>query len=392
MSDRRQRQRRASLTRNSSRPDRISRRRRGAPRVIVTEEATAKGHEDALQQQPFDRKKLTADQTSNLDAPLFDLRRTMLSSSNNFRCVTSGLKCYNNVEIRHKRRAISFEYRSLDDLFLGDNSHNDGNNDDDSCDESQNFSLSKKFNSDETFRNDLRSAIRLDIFQTTPFYAKLSEKASSVLLLPNSSLEGSWRVPNTKNSTTAAKDPSTSPSTNDNPTSRSPRMKHTTRVLKKAFQEHDEEYGINCITSYFDGDDLFRAIGDICGQAASTHWIDIYGVQGQINHAWHLDAGQSPNKCRTVLWGFPPENNYQGTGVFSHIIPLDYVFDDIINMNDVESTHHRMEPVLYEGTVDNKYIVRPLYESGKELLIYRDVDVLHSAPDVAYRTSVMRFM
>jgi len=93
-----------------------------------------------------------------------------------------------------------------------------------------------------------------------------------------------------------------------------------------------------------------------------------------------------------VLWGFPPENNYQGTGVFSHIIPLDYAFDDIINMNDVESTHHRMEPVLYEGTVDNKYIVRPLYESGKELLIYRDVDVLHSAPDVAYRTSVMRFM
>jgi len=42
MSDRRQRQRRASLTRNSPRSDRISRRRRGAPRAIVTEEARTK--------------------------------------------------------------------------------------------------------------------------------------------------------------------------------------------------------------------------------------------------------------------------------------------------------------------------------------------------------------
>jgi len=379
--------------RNSPRPDRIARRRRGAPRAVAKEEESTKGQKDA-QQQPFDRKILTADQISNLDAPRFDLRPTMFQKiADSFRCVTSGLQCYNNDEIRHQSRVISFEYRSLDDLFLGDNSHNDGNNDDDNCDESKKFSLSKKFNSDETFRNDLRLAIRLDIFETTPFYAKLSEKASSVLLLPDSSLEGSWRIPNTKNSTTAAKTPSTSPSTTDNPTSRSPRMKHTTRVLEKAFQEHDEEYGVNSINSYFDGDDLFRAIGDICGPAASTHWIDIYGVQDRkINHSWHLDAGQSPNNCRTVLWGFPPENNYHGNGVFSHIIPLDYAFDDIINMNDVESTHHRMEPVLYDGTVDNKYIVRPPYESGKELLIYRDVDVLHSAPDVAYRTSVMRFM
>jgi hypothetical protein len=375
--------------RDSPRPDRMARRRRAA----AASTATMKGEEKLKQQQqPFDGKKLSAVQTSNLDAPRFDLRSAMSSSSsnnnnnnnNNLHCVTPGIRCYseNENENQHKYRVVSsFEYISLDDLFLG------GDDDDGDDDDSNNkkFSLSKIFNSDEKFRNDLRSAIRLDVFETTPFYANLPEKASSVLLLPDSSLEGSWRIPTTA----------------DSPSSRIPRMKHTTRVLKEAFQQHTEEYGDGGTSSSssrinFDGDDLFRRIGEICGNGASTHWIDIYGVQNKkINHSWHLDAGKSPNDCRTVLWGFPPENDYHGTGIFSHIIPLDYAYDDIVNMNDDDndtSTRHRMEPILYEGTVDEKYIVRPSYEPGKELLIYRDVDVLHSAPDVTYRASVMRFM
>jgi hypothetical protein len=44
------------------------------------------------------------------------------------------------------------------------------------------------------------------------------------------------------------------------------------------------------------------------------------------------------------------------------------------------------------GTIDEHHIVRPSYAPGRELLMYRDIDVLHSSPDVAYRTSVMRFM
>ncbi|OEU13152.1 hypothetical protein FRACYDRAFT_242903 [Fragilariopsis cylindrus CCMP1102] len=340
--------------RDSPRPDRMARRRRTAVAAVT---ATVKREEEkSIQQQPFDGKKLSAAQLSNLDAPSFDLRSAMLSTSSssssslnnigNLHCVTPGIRCYNEVENENHQQ--------------------------------QNRVISS---------NDLRSAIRLDVFETTPFYANLPKKASSVLLLPDSSLEGSWRIP-----TMAG-----------NPSSRIPRMKHTTRVLKEAFQQYDEEFG-GCSSSRidFDGDDLFRRIGEICGNGASTHWIDIYGVQNKkINHSWHLDAGISPNDCQTVLWGFPPENDYHGTGVFSHIIPLDHEFNDIVNMNDddnagVENTptraRHRMEPILYEGTVDEKYIVRPSYESGKELLIYRDVDVLHSAPDVTYRASVMRFM
>ena len=54
--------------------------------------------------------------------------------------------------------------------------------------------------------------------------------------------------------------------------------------------------------------------------------------------------------------------------------------------------HNRMEPILFAGTISEEFIVRPLYEKGRELLLYRDIDVLHSAPDVTYRTSIMRFM
>jgi hypothetical protein len=52
-----------------------------------------------------------------------------------------------------------------------------------------------------------------------------------------------------------------------------------------------------------------------------------------------------------------------------------------------------MQPVyLFDGTVEETHIVRPKYAPGRELLLYRDIDVLHSAPDIPYRTSVMRFM
>ncbi len=279
----------------------------------------------------FDGKALTSIQASNELAPPVDLQTELVAaSSSTIRCMASGdLQFQNQIQ-----EQPPFDFCSLDDLF------------------GYNLGFSEKFNSDSQFRHELRMTIRQDIFDTTPFYANLSEKAARVLLLPDSSLEGSWRMPETMD-----------------------RMKKTTRVLQLAL-------GDGAPT----GDEFFQAIGRLCGSKPSTHWIDIYGVQDRkINHSWHLDFGQSPEDSKTVLLGFPPEDNYVGCGVFSHIVSLK---QECMAPMD----HPRMEPVLFAGTVDEQYIVRPIYKPGQELIFYRDIDVLHSAPDVTYRTSIMRFM
>jgi hypothetical protein len=217
--------------------------------------------------------------------------------------------------------------------------------------------LSAIFNNDEVFRNQLRKAIRQDIFDTTPFYANLSNKAAQVLLLPDSSLEGSWRPSGAKKSL---------------------RMVQTTGVLQQALG-----------TKELNGDDLFASIGKLCGPDPTTHFIDIYGVQDRaINHAWHMDAASRHPDARTVIWGFPAENDYHGCGVFSHFLPL-------TRTCVAPTSHPRMEPLLFAGQLSSEYtgsIVRPRYAPGRELMIFRDGDFLHSAPDVTYRTSLMRFM
>jgi hypothetical protein len=127
-------------------------------------------------------------------------------------------------------------------------------------------------------------------------------------------------------------------------------------------------------------------IGSLGGAKPSTHWIDIVGVQNRvISHSFHMDTGLSPEQSKTVLWGFPPVDNYRGTGVFSHVVSLTHECE-------APEDHPRMQPVLFDGVIPPECIIRPEFAVGKELLVYRDIDVIHSSPDVAYRTSVMRFM
>lgn len=128
-------------------------------------------------------------------------------------------------------------------------------------------------------------------------------------------------------------------------------------------------------------------IGNLCGDEPSTHFIDIVGVKDRkLNHSWHQDTGKStPRNARTVMWGFPAVDGYKGTGVFSHVVKLD-------REHVAPKGHPPQQPIVFRGAVNENYIVRPLYQRGRELLIYRDVDVIHSAPDVTYRSSVMRFM
>ena len=131
-----------------------------------------------------------------------------------------------------------------------------------------------------------------------------------------------------------------------------------------------------------------RTIGGLCGSELSTHWIDIVGITDRkISHSWHQDTGRSPNgDTRTVLLGFPKEDDYDGVSVFSHAVKLKY--ERVANED-----HPRNEPVVYPGLeVDEEYIVRPRFARGSEIVMFRDINTLHSAPNVVYRASMMRFM
>jgi hypothetical protein len=193
-----------------------------------------------------------------------------------------------------------------------------------------------------------------------------------MLLLPDSSLQGSWKCKDGRWERKGSANPE-----KDAGTGSAHRMKKLTQVLSKYI-------GAGAPT----GDDFCDVIGSLCGSNPSTHWIDIVGVQDRrIPHSWHQDTGRSPNgDTKTVLLGFPPEDGHNSVGVFSHCVKLErerFALDD----------HPMSEPVVYPNLeIEEKYIIRPNFTKGRELICYRDVDVLHSSPDVAWRASVMRFM
>jgi hypothetical protein len=229
----------------------------------------------------------------------------------------------------------------LDDLFPG-------------------LDFSESFCSDGAFRTALRDAIREDVFDSSPGYAAMSEKARRMLLLPDSSLQGSWR----------RRSPPTGPDDDV-------RMRRLTAVLRR-----------NLGDAAPTGDEFMEGVGGVCGSGSTGHWIDIVGIVGRrISHSWHQDTGKCQGgDTRTVLLGFPREDDYDGAGVFSHAVKLE-------RERHAPVGHPPSEPIVYPMlTVDDKFVVRPRFAKGREILAFRDVDILHSAPDVAYRTSVMRFM
>jgi len=169
------------------------------------------------------------------------------------------------------------------------------------------------------------------------------------------------------------------------------------------------------------GDSFFEAIGSLCNSTqAPYHWTEVVGVAATQNskmgdkteHAWHQDYGhledrRTPSKEDAttirddgidshdsypyqsnthVFLAFPFEDNYHGTGVFSHLIKLKH--------EQWAKPKGHLAPgksIFYTGIVPDQYIVRPRYVPGSELVVFRDIDVLHSTPDIQYRTSIMRF-
>ena len=323
----------------------------------------------------FDPKKLTSQQNVNEDAnpldlysnvalqnnPLFIKRRSD-SSVVQINSKADVMISEENVKPENKNDSVDeqckgpdiqhshIQYLSLDDLF-------------------PNLNFGKTFFTNGEFRQSIRTAMRKDVFFTTPSYANLSPKVAAMMLDDDSSLQGTWNcIP--KNIPPEMKD------------SLPLRMTRLTKVLR-------DYLGSGAPT----GDHFMITLGELCGENPSVHWIDIIGVKDRIvSHSWHQDTGSSytgesylEQSRYTVMLGFPIEDGFSGSGVFSHIIKLEHE-------HLAPEGHNENEPVLFEGTVDERYILRPEFTLGKEIIRYRDTDVLHSAPDVVYRQSVMRFM
>jgi hypothetical protein len=270
------------------------------------------------------------------------------------------------------------------------------------------LNMSELFASSTNFRSALRDAIRADMFDTTPSYHNLSEKARRVLLLPDTSLQGSWRCKSLPgqgrlwaregdDGTVDSDDATTAAAATDSDATTSPPRRMTR--LSQVLCEYLGPTAPN-------GDDFMDTIGSLCGNdssAVTTHWMDIVGVLNRrVPHSWHQDTGTSPAHSRTVLLGFPPVDNYDGVGVFSHVIKLSHeqwkasaVEDDAV---DQPPGRQLDQPIVYSNEdlqlhdSLEEFIVRPRFAMGREIIAYRDVDVLHSSPDVAYRMSLMRFM
>lgn len=111
-------------------------------------------------------------QSPNEDAPTYDL-----DASRDLRCISLSQESEQKEEQEEDGRIIShphIEFYSLDDLFP--------------C-----LDFSHRFSTSQAFREELRNSIREDIFDSTASYSSLPEKARRVLLLPDSSLQGTWK-------------------------------------------------------------------------------------------------------------------------------------------------------------------------------------------------------
>jgi len=215
----------------------------------------------------------------------------------------------------------------------------------------KNYKFSDFFNSNNEFRKDLRLAARND------FYVKdetISNEANNLLKDPRSSMSSKWG------------------SSNNN----------EYQFLTNTFQKYN-------FPTIFTGKMFINELTKLCPETPYrfNSWMDIVGVKNKaISHSWHQDSGLYQ---KTVMIGLPPKNNYEGIGVFSHAVKLSHRLPDPpIN----QQNQPRLWSSLCDISFNEEYIIRPIYKKGKEIMVYDDRDIFHSAPDYAYRDSIWRIM
>ena len=208
--------------------------------------------------------------------------------------------------------------------------------------------LQALFNGSAQFRQDLRKAMRSDLYIMDP---TLSRERNRQMRSLGSTLHVVWN----RSACT---------------------FRHMDACLK--------QYGIISLG----GGDMIHMLGSLCGgEATSGSLLEIVNIgRRKVNHSWHQDSGRAQ---RTVMLGFPPCDHYSGGGVFSHAVKLSAELKAQGKRGEVVQ-YDMYEP--YPGDIPEEYVVRPKYEEGKEILVYYDNAHLHATPDVISREAIWRFM
>lgn len=212
------------------------------------------------------------------------------------------------------------------------------------------------FHDDASFRTDVRRAMRKDLFVPDE---NLSAEANAAMSALSSSVHVNW---------------------------------FESRTGYAALSALFASRGIEDVT----GERFIRALGGLCGEPCHGTLIDIASPVGARKigaHSWHQDSGYDR---LTVMLGFPaaaPSESMglpSGVGVFSHAVKLSHALRHpsapgaVLQWEDVASAR--------DVRLDARFVARPAFARHREIIVYRDSSILHSAPDVAHREAVWRFM
>lgn len=200
--------------------------------------------------------------------------------------------------------------------------------------------LDKKFNSDASFRRQLREAARDDLFVPLP---KLNAEQNAMLRALDSSVQAKLVTPERK-------------------------LRSLPR-LTQTFKENGLELS---------GQTFVARLLGLCGGKVTGGWMDIVGSTKQRKHGWHQDTGRGGY---TVMLGFPASDRFIGEGVFSHAARISH----LLRLD-------RGIPIVLDWVLPEEAIFRPVYAPGQEIITYSDSAVIHSAPDKHDRESVWRLM
>ena len=123
-------------------------------------------------------------------------------------------------------------------------------------------------------------------------------------------------------------------------------------------------------------------------------WLDIVSPKGgrrRAAHAWHQDSGLEQ---WTAMLGFPPGDGYEGPGVFSHAVRLSHAMPPPETPGPVVIEGPPPDPNTGEvrGAFPEAHVERPVFRRGAEVMLYKDCDHVHSAPDEFNREGIWRFM